>query len=705
MWIVAILIVIKAAAFSAQLTKNLIEIADFPSKVVIAEETPENTLILNFTTILRSPAQTPINFIIYNSTSPDARRIVNNLFLIQNHQLPSNFSTKETLFHSSLYTKSKLNRESVSSLDLLITASAIRNDTKNNRSQSVSDYHQLSVQVKDVNEFTPVFNEITEQGNEWRNQNDLFYTGQRKILRLTTYENNNVRKIIGKISATDNDAGEFGIVYYYLVASSHPKYFTVERTTGNIRANAILDREKVEKVKLLFKAADMSSNEIPREKTLSEAESELQQAQSSNQYQKVEVLIIDENDNEAVFYRSPLHIAAAYNTAIGSVVTKISADDADKHVFKSSNQTVFTLGPASLSVPSLNSQFQKQLALAKIQHPFAVNPETGELRNTHALAEYNQNRFVMGISASQETVERGPQHSFNQGEATRKRNLVNSTLHAWIYDPKSQLLVIVLDKAMNEVGDKELSDMVRMLSQVLGNEVAIGKISPHLNEDGALDRRRTDIEAVFIDEKASKILLARKVLQRMATVPDDMNKIKAQLGILEIKDSNDTTGLSAFEFPLIILIIILVLLLLAVILAVIFGCVLCSSDEDDDKSEKFSTSEEFYPSSRMQECDMQPIYVTLDPDLAIKPVSVPLALLPAPVLMTPPPPNGPPPPLNYDDEVLEFVDSNGQAFYHRQYSHVDDIEYEEQSDTLTINSSGTNSYGEKMTSRKTESET
>lgn len=258
---------------------------------------------------------------------------------------------------------------------------------------------------------------------------------------------------------------------------------------------------------------------------------------------------------------------------------------------------------------------------------------------------------------------------------------------------------------MNEVGDKELSDMVRMLSQVLGNEVAIGKISPHLNEDGALDRRRTDIEAVFIDEKASKILLARKVLQRMATVPDDMNKIKAQLGILEIKDSNDTTGSSAFEFPLIILIIILVLLLLAVILAVIFGCVLCSSDEDDDKSEKFSTSEEFYPSSRMQECDMQPIYVTLDPDLAIKPVSVPLALLPAPVLMTPPPPNGPPPPLNYDDEVLEFVDSNGQAFYHRQYSHVDDIEYEEQSDTLTINSSGTNSYGEKMTSRKTESET
>ena len=127
-------------------------------------------------------------------------------------------------------------------------AAATSSGAKSGKSQAptltLSDYVQLRITVNDENEFAPQFTRprrnnllITQDEPKAEAKTELeqeFYAEQ-DYLRFTVRENNDVRKIIGRVAARDGDAGEFGVVFYYLVASSHPRFFSVERSTGTIR--------------------------------------------------------------------------------------------------------------------------------------------------------------------------------------------------------------------------------------------------------------------------------------------------------------------------------------------------------------------------------------------------------------------------------------------------------------------------------------
>ena len=166
--------------------------------------------------------------------------------------------------------------------------------------------------------------------------------------------------------------------------------------------------------------------------------------------------------------------------------------DADSRVNSKSSSPQYSLGAAMLSVAEANSIFQKRLALSKLDHPFTIDSESGELRSSHALAEYNQNHFIMNISAMEETVSRPANLALPavHSAAENKQSRANTTLHVWIFDPSSQLLLIVLDRAKEQVGHELMARLTGNLSVLLGKEVAVGRVRHHLADGGRIDREK-----------------------------------------------------------------------------------------------------------------------------------------------------------------------------------------------------------------------
>lgn len=58
------------------------------------------------------------------------------------------------------------------------------------------------------------------------------------------------------MEAKDPDEGIYARIYYYMIRSSGPSLFTIERTDGSLYTNATLDREKEDSYELYIKASN-----------------------------------------------------------------------------------------------------------------------------------------------------------------------------------------------------------------------------------------------------------------------------------------------------------------------------------------------------------------------------------------------------------------------------------------------------------------
>ena len=181
-----------------------------------------------------------------------------------------------------IHTKSKLDRETRSIYDLVVVATDRGNPAKSSTAKVV-------VNVEDVNDNDPKFamlsyNFLVKEGED----NGTF---------------------VGVVSATDRDAGKNSEISYRF--ATQISEFTIHPSTGEIRTNQVLDREKESSYDIDVVASDAGQN--PRTKKVT-----------------VTVIVQDINDNSPRFTESSYEKKVYENVPKGSSILAVSARDADK---------------------------------------------------------------------------------------------------------------------------------------------------------------------------------------------------------------------------------------------------------------------------------------------------------------------------------------------------------------------------------------
>ena len=87
---------------------------------------------------------------------------------------------------------------------------------------SISRIFFLAV-IKDINDHDPVFEKNEE-------------------IRFTVPEEENPGYFVGRVEANDPDEGKNGRVFYYIIAGNDGKWFSIDKTYGNIYTKKKLDR-------------------------------------------------------------------------------------------------------------------------------------------------------------------------------------------------------------------------------------------------------------------------------------------------------------------------------------------------------------------------------------------------------------------------------------------------------------------------------
>ncbi|KAM5169165.1 protocadherin beta-16-like isoform 10-T10 [Callospermophilus lateralis] len=181
---------------------------------------------------------------------------------------------------------------------------------------------QAELKVKDINDHSPVFPE-------------------REIL-LKILENSPLGNVFPLNNALDLDVGSNNVQNYQISPNSHFRILTYERSNGKKYPQLVLekelDREEEPELNLTLTALDGGSP--PRSGTTT-----------------IRILVLDVNDNAPKFSQLIYETQAPENSPLGSLVVKVSAEDADSGVnaevtysfFDADEdiQTIFQINPFS----------------------------------------------------------------------------------------------------------------------------------------------------------------------------------------------------------------------------------------------------------------------------------------------------------------------------------------------------------------------
>lgn len=132
-------------------------------------------------------------------------------------------------------------------------------------------------------------------------------------------ENSPRGTVVGKVEATDDDAGAYGEITYSLVGDNH-NYFMIDSYTGSIMISnsSILDHELISEIVLTVVAKDKAPENIQRSTIAT-----------------IFINVLDVNDNAPVFTQSDYFSTVAENAAINppAALLQVKALDADDGIF------------------------------------------------------------------------------------------------------------------------------------------------------------------------------------------------------------------------------------------------------------------------------------------------------------------------------------------------------------------------------------
>lgn len=176
----------------------------------------DNAPVFNSTHFVASVYEnTPSDHVITTITATDADSGQNAIveYSFEYIQMSTMFTIDRTT--GSIRTKAPLDYETTTSYDVIIRAVNPGTQLKNTT--------EVRIEVKGVNEFYPKFH--------------------KKDYPFSIKESIPIGTVLGSVTATDDDHGEDGVVYYYLVGLSNSKGFKLDYKTGEIIVSGRPDYE------------------------------------------------------------------------------------------------------------------------------------------------------------------------------------------------------------------------------------------------------------------------------------------------------------------------------------------------------------------------------------------------------------------------------------------------------------------------------
>ncbi|GBP81326.1 Fat-like cadherin-related tumor suppressor homolog [Eumeta japonica] len=205
-----------------------------------------------------------------------------------------------------------------------------------------TSYRTLTVRLADVNDNTPVFG--------------------REIYEASVSESAPPGTPLVRLKVTDADTGRNARVYIEIVGGNEEGEFHVNPDTGMLYTAVSLDAETRARYTLTVSAVDQGGTGLRRQSSA-----------------KVEVTVLDANDNDPVFERDELLVDLDENRPSGALVARLTARDID------SGEN----GYVSYSVANLRPV------------PFEVDHFTGAVRTTRLLDyETMRREYVLRVRAS-----------------------------------------------------------------------------------------------------------------------------------------------------------------------------------------------------------------------------------------------------------------------------------------------------------------
>lgn len=184
---------------------------------------------------------------------------------------------------------------------------------------------------------------------------NMFVTGENEfyprfvtpVFHYDISESAAIGSYVGTVQATDQDAGDDGIVYYLFVGSSNDKGFAVNSLTGAITVSKHLDRETQNRVVLTIMAKNAGSIR-------------------GNDTDEAQVIISIQDGNDPPEFQNSLYEAEiSENVEIGTKVINVKAFDKD--------------------VQQQHSQFGYSIISGNFEKAFKIDSQTGEIETSAVL--------------------------------------------------------------------------------------------------------------------------------------------------------------------------------------------------------------------------------------------------------------------------------------------------------------------------------
>uniref|UniRef100_W5MZS7 Cadherin domain-containing protein n=1 Tax=Lepisosteus oculatus TaxID=7918 RepID=W5MZS7_LEPOC len=239
-----------------------------------------------------------------------------------------------------------LDRETISEYNITVIA-------RDEGSPPLSSNKTISLKLSDVNDNAPVF--------------------KRNVYTSYVMENNSPGLSVFSVNADDADWGHNAKISYFLEETKYngipvSSYISVNAESGTVYAVRSLDYEQIKDFKINIRAQDGGSPPLSNNVT-------------------VHIFVQDANDNAPLFSQSVYKASVPENAVKGTMVTTVSATDADKE----SHGYV---------------QYYFEHVSPNIREVFEIDPSTGEIRvvTDTSLDREQTSQYNITITAADEGV-------------------------------------------------------------------------------------------------------------------------------------------------------------------------------------------------------------------------------------------------------------------------------------------------------------
>ncbi len=385
----------------------------------------------------------------------------------------------------------------------------------------------VTVSITDVNDHGPKFPDSSEESDP---------------VRFTVPEEEDPGYFVGRVLAEDLDSGMNGRVYYYITSGNEGRWFSIDKTYGNIYTKKRIDREEIDQFELTIKASN-NADYVCEGKTCDIVVTHDDMADGS--VIRVQIFVEDKNDNLPRFINDEFFVGIPFDAKVDDLILDAQAFDPDLG------------GPGKLSYSLKSSNLYRSGETSSsgslVPSPFVMK-ENGRLVLASLISEFNQDKFVIDIEAKESS----------------SNHRAKATVNLWVYEPE-QLIRLVIAQDPAKVNAKK-EDILAKLRNATQEDIAVDDIRFHVDEKEGLRRDMTDMFVHAVNKHTNVIKKPEEVLMEVDRNFDHLSPYYDMVGIKSIVPAAAVQKTTRSLDPNLIALIVLVLL---IFFGIIMFSILC----------------------------------------------------------------------------------------------------------------------------------